>query len=68
VPETVAVDMETQELHRRAVEEGLDSYTDPVTGYAVFTATYLAAKGTCCSSGCRHCPYGGGDDNPYGGA
>lgn len=24
----------------------------------VFTAKYLLARGYCCKSGCRHCPYG----------
>jgi hypothetical protein len=26
----------------------------------VFTAQYLLKRGTCCGSGCRHCPYGQG--------
>ena len=26
-------------------------------GYVVFTAQYLLKRGTCCGSGCRHCPY-----------
>lgn len=25
--------------------------------YLVFTAHYLRARGTCCHSECRHCPY-----------
>ena len=25
--------------------------------YLVFTAAYHLKRGTCCSSGCRHCPY-----------
>ena len=34
--------------------------------YMVFTAAYLLKRGTCCGSGCRHCPYRGtdGDRNP----
>jgi hypothetical protein len=24
----------------------------------VFTAAYHLKRGSCCSSGCRHCPYG----------
>ena len=24
----------------------------------VFTATYHLKRGSCCGSGCRHCPYG----------
>lgn len=45
--------------HRAAVEAGQDRYRDPVTGFWVFTAAWLAARGTCCESGCRHCPYVG---------
>lgn len=26
-------------------------------GYVVFTAAYHLKRGTCCGSGCRHCPY-----------
>ncbi len=26
-------------------------------GFCVFTETFLAKKGACCGSGCRHCPY-----------
>jgi hypothetical protein len=33
-------------------------YTDPATGYSVFTALGLLSQQTCCGSGCRHCPYG----------
>jgi hypothetical protein len=25
----------------------------------VFTAAYLLKRGSCCGSGCRHCPYRG---------
>jgi Family of unknown function (DUF5522) len=45
------------EAHDRAVAEGRDTYPDPTTGYEVFTSVALAARGTCCDSGCRHCPY-----------
>ena len=32
----------------------------------VFTEAYHLKRGTCCGSGCRHCPYGGVDsgENP----
>jgi len=26
--------------------------------FLVFTAAYHLKRGTCCGSGCRHCPYG----------
>jgi hypothetical protein len=35
--------------HRRAL--------DPATGWWSFTAGLLWDRGTCCDSGCRHCPY-----------
>jgi hypothetical protein len=43
--------------HDRAVREGADGYADPETGLFVFTSAYLRARGTCCDSNCRHCPY-----------
>lgn len=48
------------EAHRRAVDSGLSTYRDPGTGLMVMTAGYLAERGYCCSSGCRHCPYESG--------
>ena len=29
--------------------------------YLVFTAAYHLKRGSCCHSGCRHCPYGESD-------
>jgi Family of unknown function (DUF5522) len=43
--------------HTDALRNGDDGYNDPATGLFVFTAAYLAARGTCCDSACRHCPY-----------
>ncbi len=43
--------------HGRALETGAASYRDPATGWSVLTASWLAARGTCCRQGCRHCPY-----------
>jgi len=43
--------------------EGEDYYREG--GLIVFTALYHLKRGTCCDSGCRHCPYkdsGGGKD------
>jgi hypothetical protein len=37
--------------------ENVDYYVDP-DGRFVFTREYHLARGTCCESGCRHCPYG----------
>ncbi len=50
--------------HDRAVAAGLSTYVDPGTGYSVMTAAYLAERGYCCSSGCRHCPWEGVDTDP----
>lgn len=43
--------------HDDAVRDGSVLYQDPTTGLAVFTAVFLRDRGTCCHSGCRHCPY-----------
>jgi Family of unknown function (DUF5522) len=45
--------------HNAATAAGEDGYLDPASGLFVFTAAFLEARGTCCDSGCRHCPYGG---------
>ncbi len=43
--------------HREAVARGDDGYVDPETGFFVMTEEFLLARGECCGSGCRHCPY-----------
>jgi hypothetical protein len=43
--------------HTVALEAGEAGYLDPRTGLFVLTAGFLAARGTCCGRGCRHCPY-----------
>jgi hypothetical protein len=43
--------------HGTALDNGLPVYTDPQSGLSVFTSEYLARKGSCCVSGCRHCPF-----------
>jgi Family of unknown function (DUF5522) len=43
--------------HQLAMDGGQPGYSDPDTGLYVLTAAYLAERGTCCDSGCRHCPY-----------
>ena len=40
----------------RELIEGVDYYVE--SGLFVFTAEYLRERGYCCTSGCRHCPYG----------
>jgi iron complex transport system substrate-binding protein len=39
-----------------SLAEGHDYYVEGNT--MVFTSSYLQRRGYCCSSGCRHCPYG----------
>ena len=46
-----------RELHDRASRDRKVSYIDPETGMTVFTAFGLRRRGSCCGSGCRHCPY-----------
>ena len=41
---------------KKKLEEGLDFYIE--NGLYVFTEHFLKNRGYCCSSGCRHCPYG----------
>jgi hypothetical protein len=53
---------EILERHDEALRAGRPTYVDPDTGYVVFTARYLAERGRCCDSMCRHCPYV--DDGP----
>lgn len=43
--------------HEAAVGAGEATYRDPSTGLAVLTVAALLARGACCDSGCRHCPY-----------
>lgn len=50
--------------HDRAVATGAPGYLDPLTGYFVFTAAEHWGRGSCCNSGCRHCPYAAGPRGP----
>jgi Family of unknown function (DUF5522) len=43
--------------HEAALARGEAGYLDPVSGLFVLTAGFLADRGTCCTRGCRHCPY-----------
>lgn len=48
---------EIMALHAAAVASSVPVYRDPASGFTVFTARFLADRGYCCESGCRHCPY-----------
>jgi hypothetical protein len=41
---------------RKAIVTDSDYYLD-ADGKMVFTEAYHLKRGTCCDSGCRHCPY-----------
>ena len=43
--------------HDRALAAEAPGYRDPLSGFFVMTAAYLASRGVCCGNGCRHCPY-----------
>ncbi|HEY6448891.1 MAG TPA: DUF5522 domain-containing protein [Acidobacteriaceae bacterium] len=47
-----------QAPENRPLVEGEDFYREGP--YVVFTAAYHLRRGTCCGSGCRHCPWRGG--------
>jgi Family of unknown function (DUF5522) len=51
------IDAVARERHERACAEHRPTYIDPDTGFTVFTAHYLKQRGSCCGSGCRHCPW-----------
>ena len=36
------------------------TYTDD-SGNVVFTAEYHLKRGSCCTNGCKHCPYNGNE-------
>jgi hypothetical protein len=42
-------------LAQTCLREGEDFYLDGT--FVVFTEAYHLRRGTCCESGCRHCPY-----------
>lgn len=54
---SAALDPEVVRAHDAAVREGKGFYRDPASGLMVMTEAKLRARGYCCGSGCRHCPY-----------
>jgi cob(I)alamin adenosyltransferase len=50
--------LDIEDLHEAALAQGSTTYTDPNTGFTVFTALAHLQRGICCGSYCRHCPYG----------
>ncbi|KAI4877103.1 hypothetical protein NFI96_026455 [Prochilodus magdalenae] len=43
---------------RPSEKAGEITYTDPLSGFKVFTEFAHRQRGRCCGSACRHCPYG----------
>ena len=43
--------------HDAAVASGQRVYLDPSTGLVVQTRVAHLERGSCCNSGCRHCPW-----------
>lgn len=44
-------------IHEAACARRDAGYIDPQSGLFVLTSWYLAERGFCCGTGCRHCPY-----------
>lgn len=44
-------------LHDAACCAGEMTYTDPESGYQVFTELAHKKRGKCCGCGCKHCPF-----------
>lgn len=57
MPADAAYRAEILTAHNAALAAGSAGYLDPRTGLFVLSAGFLAARGTCCGRGCRHCPY-----------
>lgn len=48
---------EIMSRHGASIAAGKPTYADPSSGLSVMTANFLANRGYCCTSGCRHCPF-----------
>ena len=55
-PETPGYD-QILALHEATIRRGDSRYRDPISGLWVMTAAHLWERGSCCFSGCRHCPW-----------
>ena len=55
---TLIIDYNKKELNIMSefkFEQGKDYYLEK--GSIIMTEEYLKKRGTCCGSGCRHCPF-----------
>lgn len=55
--EDMAENSDFDSIHNSACEKGEMTYTDPESGFQVFTELAHKKRGKCCGSGCRHCPF-----------
>lgn len=46
-----------RDAHDASVAAGEGGYLDPESGLFVMNESTLLDRGSCCGSGCRHCPY-----------
>jgi len=56
-PPVVDIEDTIKFIHKAACDRKENTYIDPDSGYKVFTGYFLEQRGSCCGSGCRHCPY-----------
>lgn len=55
MPEANVKNAEPQPKNQEPLIEGRDYYREGP--YLVFTEAYHLRRGSCCGSGCRHCPW-----------
>ena len=55
-PSPAGCEPKKEELKNDPLPEGVDFYVNE-DGFFVFTEAYHLKRGTCCGSGCKHCPY-----------
>jgi cob(I)alamin adenosyltransferase len=55
---TMTDEHDIEDIHKTAILQGSTTYTDPSTGFLVFSELAHLQRGTCCGNQCRHCPYG----------
>lgn len=46
--------LDIEEAHTAACDAGVSTYTDPATGYKVFTSASHEKRGFCCGNACRY--------------
>lgn len=64
---TVADIEDFHKIHEESMARAESTYSDPATGFTVFTELTHLKRGKCCGNKCRHCPYGFEKVRPPGG-